>query len=145
MHIGATIITHWKNLGFYQRDVLNYAPRTMDPDIMSLWPPTEVAEGYQYEAVRENYVVSDGTRNMHISYVQPLSHVEGMLIAYLPKEKIVVEADLYDPSDGRSAPTVENRSFYNHVQRLGLDVSTIVPIHGPAVPWTDFVTFMRGR
>ena len=49
MHIGATIITHWKNHDFYTRDVLNYAPRTLDPDMLSLWPPTELAEGYQYE------------------------------------------------------------------------------------------------
>jgi glyoxylase-like metal-dependent hydrolase (beta-lactamase superfamily II) len=145
MHIGATIITHWKNLNFYTRDVLNYAPRTLDPDMMSLWPPTEVAEGYQYETVRENYVLSDGTRNMHISYVQPLVHAEGMLMVYLPKEKIVIEADLYDPSIGNAAPTAANRTFYNHVQRLGLDVATIAPIHGSAVPWSDFVKILNGR
>ncbi len=128
MHIGATIITHWKNLNFYIRDVLNYAPRTLDPDMMSLWPPTEVAEGYQYETVRENYILSDANRSMHISYVQPLAHVEGMLMAYLPKEKIVIEADL-------SA----SRALYNHVQRMGLDVVTIAPIHGKPFPWTEFV------
>ena len=72
MHIGATIITHWKNFDFYTRDVLNYAPRTLEPDMMSLWPPTEVAEGYNIETVRENYTLTDGTRIMHISYVQPL-------------------------------------------------------------------------
>jgi glyoxylase-like metal-dependent hydrolase (beta-lactamase superfamily II) len=142
MHIGATIITHWKNFNFYSRDVLNYAPRTLDPDMMSLWPPTEVAEGYQYETVRENYVLSDGTRSMHISYVQPLAHVEGMLMAYLPNEKIVIEADLYDPSPGNASPNEANRSFYNHVKRLGLDVSTIAPIHGRAVPWSNFLTFI---
>jgi len=27
-------------------NVLNYAPRILQPDMMSLWPPTEVAEGY---------------------------------------------------------------------------------------------------
>ncbi|MBK5294501.1 MAG: MBL fold metallo-hydrolase [Acidobacteriia bacterium] len=145
MHIGATIITHWKNLNFYIRDVLNYAPRTLDPDMMSLWPPTEVAEGYQYETVRENYILSDGTRNMHISYVQPLAHVEGMLMAYLPKEKIVIEADLYDPSTGNATPTAANRAFYSHVQRLGLDVATIAPIHGRAVPWSDFAKIAGGR
>ena len=64
----------------------------LQPDMVSLWPPTEVAEGYQYETVRENYVISDGTRNMHIYYVQPLAHAEGMLMAYLPNEKIVIEA-----------------------------------------------------
>ncbi|MDA2939273.1 MBL fold metallo-hydrolase [Acidobacteria bacterium AH-259-A15] len=143
MHIGATIITHWKNYDFYTRDVLNYAPRTLQPDMVALWPPTELAEGYQYETVRENYVLTDGTRTMHISYVQPLAHVEGMLMAYLPEEKIVIQADLYDPPAPYeplpTTPTAANRSFYNHVQRLGLDVETIAPIHGRVVPWTDFL------
>jgi hypothetical protein len=145
MHIGATIITHWKNFEFYKRDVLNYAQRTLDPDMMSLWPPTEVAEGYQYETVRENYTLSDGTRNMRISYVQPLTHVEGMLMAYLPEEKMIIEADLYDPLSGNATVTTANQSFYNHVKRLGLDAATIVPIHGSAVPWADFVKLIDGK
>jgi glyoxylase-like metal-dependent hydrolase (beta-lactamase superfamily II) len=142
MHIGATIITHWKNWNFYNRDVLNYAPRTLEPDMLSLWPPTEVAEGYQYETVRENYMLTDGTRTMHMSYVQPLAHVEGMLVVYLPKEKIIIEADLFDPPPANApAPpaTAANRSFYNHIRRLGVEVTTIAPIHGRAVPWSDFV------
>lgn len=142
MHIGATIITHWKNWDFYNRDVLNYVPRTLAPDMLSLWPPTEVAEGYQYETVRENYVLSDGKRNLHISYVQPLAHVEGMLMAYLPAERIVIEADLYDSAPRSNMPvqaSPANKTFYNHVKRLGLDVATIAPIHGPAVRWSEFL------
>ena len=50
--------------------------------MVSLWPPTELAEGYQYEVVRENYVLTDGERMMQLSYVHPLSHVEEC-IAYL--------------------------------------------------------------
>ena len=69
MHIGATIITHWKNYDFYTNDVLTYSQRTLDPDMVSLWPPTELAEGYQYETVRENYVLTDGDRIMQMSYV----------------------------------------------------------------------------
>lgn len=140
MHIGATIITHWRNYDFYRRDVLNYAPRTLEPDMLSLWPPTEVAEGYQYETVRENYVLTDPLRTMRISYVQPLPHVEGMLMAYLPAERMVIEADLYDSATaGEPAHPVTDttRSFYRHVRRLGLDVETVVPIHGDPVPWTE--------
>jgi glyoxylase-like metal-dependent hydrolase (beta-lactamase superfamily II) len=146
MHIGATIITHQKNFDFYTRDVLNYAPRTLEPDMLTLWPPTELAEGYQYETVRENYRLSDGTREMHISYVQPLAHVEGMLMAYLPNEKIAIEADLFDPpAQGAPAPAVTpaNRSFYNHVQRLNLEVATIAPIHGKPAPWSDFARIVN--
>ncbi|MEQ8956228.1 MAG: MBL fold metallo-hydrolase, partial [Gammaproteobacteria bacterium] len=89
MHIGATIVTHWKNYDFLTRDVLNYAQRTLLPDMVSLWPPTELAEGYQYEVVRENYVLTDNIRNLQISYVHPLPHVEGMLVAYLPGENLL--------------------------------------------------------
>jgi len=146
MHIGATIITHWKNYDFYTRDVLNYAQRTLAPDMMSLWPPTEVAEGYQYETVRENYVLSDGARTLEISYVHPLAHVEGMLIAYLPDEKILIEADLFDGPLADDLPPVvgtpSNNSLYSHVRRLGLDVETIIPIHGRVTPWSDFVSLI---
>lgn len=149
MHIGATIITHWKNYEFYTRDLLNYSPRTLDPDMLSLWPPTELAEGYQYETVRENYVLTDNLRNLNISYVHPLNHVEGMLVAYLPGEKILIEADLLDGTNPRDlltgSPNQANRSLFNHVQRLGLDVETIVPIHGQPVDWQDFSEFVAGN
>lgn len=139
MHIGATVITHWKNYEFYNHDFLNYTPRTLQPDMVSLWPPTELAEGYQYETVRENYVLSDGTRNLNIYYVAPAQHSEGMLMAYMPKEKLLIEADLVN-TDVPLAGTVsrDQKSFYNEVQALKLDVSQIVPVHGKPIPWGDF-------
>lgn len=132
MHIGATIITHWKNWNFYNRDVLNYAPRILSPDMVSLWPPTELSEGYQYETVREYYTLTDGSRRMIISYVQPLDHAEGMLMAYLPNEKIAIEADL---SDG---PPAAARALLEQARRLKMDVETIAPIHGRPLAWRDF-------
>jgi glyoxylase-like metal-dependent hydrolase (beta-lactamase superfamily II) len=144
MHIGATIITHWKNHEFYTSDVTNYAPRTLDPDMLSLWPPTELAEGYQYEEVRENYVLMNGNRSLHMSYVHPLGHVEGMLVAYIPGEGLLIEADLldgpsaFDPNSLGNEASPANLNLYNHVQRLGLTVNTIVPIHGMPVAWEDF-------
>jgi glyoxylase-like metal-dependent hydrolase (beta-lactamase superfamily II) len=143
MHIGATIITHWKNYDFYTKDVLNYAQRTLRPDMVSLWPPTELAEGYQYETVRENYWLTDDSQSMHVSYVHPLPHVEGMLVAYLPNQRMLIEADLFDslpPGEPRQAEAeASHRSLLTHVQRLGLDVETIVPIHGQPVSWADFL------
>ncbi len=140
MHVGATIITHWKNMPFYTRDVLNYAPRTLRPDILTWSPPTELAEGYYYEQVTENYVLSDGTRNLSLHYVQPLRHADGMLMAYLPKEKILIQADLLDTHEGVPAVAeASHTSLRNMVRRLNLDVSQIVPIHGQPVPWSAFL------
>jgi hypothetical protein len=73
-------------------------------------------------------------------YVQPLAHVEGMLMAYLPTEKLLIEADLFDTNEPTpGAPTPANRTFYNNVQTLKLDVSQIVPIHGKPVAWNEFL------
>ena len=93
--------------------------------------------------VTENYVLSDGTRNMNIYYVQPLAHAEGMLMAYLPKEKLVIEADLLDTHEPLpAAPTPSNRALFTEVRQLRLDVSRIVPIHGKPVSWSDFLKVM---
>jgi len=139
LHIGATVVTHWKNYDFYNRDVLNYTRRTVAPDMVSLWPPTELTEGYNLETVRENYVVTDSERILQIFYVHPLEHAEGMLIAYLPRERLLVEADLFDTHLPRPwVETEASRSLRNVVERLGLEVSRIVPIHGKPVSWDDF-------
>lgn len=146
MHIGATIITNWRNMEFYTRDVLNYDKRTVEPDMVSLWPPTELAEGYQYETVRENYVLSDGKRNMNIFYVQPLQHAEGMLMAYLPTERILVEADLFDTHEPAPAvPTPAMTTLMRNATTLKLEPSQLVPIHGRPVPWSDFVKAMSNK
>ena len=90
---------------------------------MSRWPPTEVAEGYNYEAVQENYVITDNTRILRVYYVQPLRHVEGMLMAYLPAERIAFQADLFDTHEPpRPAQLPAMRSLADQVERMELDV-----------------------
>jgi glyoxylase-like metal-dependent hydrolase (beta-lactamase superfamily II) len=138
-HIGATVVTHYINLKFLNRDVLTYKARTVKPDIVSLWPPTEVAEGYNYEAIQERFVITDDTRNLHVYYVQPLQHVSGMVMAYLPAERIAFEADLFDTHEApRPAQLPAMRSFMNQVQRMKLNVATVAPVHGKPVPWSTF-------
>ena len=53
-------------IDFLNRDVLNYRPRTIAPDIVALWPPTELSEGYNFEAINENYVISDNSRILRV-------------------------------------------------------------------------------
>ena len=63
-----------------------------------------------------------------------------MLIAYFPKEKIVVQADLFNPA--ATIPNANARAFNNNLQRLKLDVQQIVGIHGNPTPMSQFVQFM---
>ena len=59
------------------------------------------------------------------------------------KEKLVVEADIFSPPPSNAplptAPSASERTFYNNVERLKLDIAPIAPIHGRVVPWTDFL------
>ena len=140
---GVTIVLQENNHAYYA-EVLTVKPWTLKPDRLALAPPEEVAEGYTFEKVGQKYVLTDGTKVMEIYNVQGLAHAQGMLMAYLPKEKIVVEADLFTPpAPNAPLPTTlsaASRTFYNNVQRLKLDVSTIAPVHGGRVfPWADFL------
>ena len=144
LHIGSTIVTHGQNLEFLNSDVLSYEPRTVEPDIVSKWPPTELSEGYNYEAVQESYVITDNSRILRVYYVQPLQHVTGMLMVYLPAERIAFQADLFDTHEPpRAAQLPAMRSLYNQVQRMNLDVETLAPVHGQPVPWSEFVTALN--
>lgn len=143
LHIGSTIITQRNNIEMLNRDVLNYRTQEIEPDITSLWPPTELAEGYNWEAINENFVITDNERILHVYFVQPMDHVSGMLMAYLPEEGIAFEADLFNTHEPPPAePTPEMRSFYNQIQRMSLDIDTIAPTHGQPVPYSEFIEAM---
>ena len=70
----------------------------------------------------------------------PWYNAEGMLIAYIPGEKILVQADLYFPA--APAPNASVRSLQRNLQRLGLDVETIVGIHQAPAPMSQFTEFV---
>ena len=143
---GATIITHALNYEFYKHELISHEPWTIAPDRLSLYPPTELDEGYIFETVDFKHSVNDGSRILDIYYVQNLAHSNDMLMVYLPKEKIIIEADLFTgPAPGAplpAAPIPSSLTFYDNVKALKLDVTTIAPIHGYAYPWADFVKYL---
>jgi hypothetical protein len=65
-----------------------------------------------------------------------------MLIAYLPKEKMLVNADLYSPpaqgAQPPATPTAGSVVLNQNIQRLKLDVAQHVPIHGRAGTMEEF-------
>ena len=139
VHEGATVITHDGNRPYYQ-EVLRAGPWILEPDRFSLHPPEEWSEGYIFETLRKKYVLADDTQRVELYHVQGLAHAAGMLIAYIPSEKIVVQADLYFP--GAATPDASARTFHRNLQRLDLDVETIVGIHGSPVPMSQFAEFV---
>ena len=130
---GATIVTHQGNRDFYEKVLFAPSPRTLQPDRLFALNP-DVVRDPVFETLSQKYVLSYGTRTMDIYPLQGNIHSTGMLIAYLPKEKILVNADLYSPpapgTQPPAAPTPLMVTLNQNIQRLKLDVAQHVPIHG---------------
>jgi glyoxylase-like metal-dependent hydrolase (beta-lactamase superfamily II) len=129
---GATIITHSGNVPYYEQ--ISGNPRTINPDRLAKSGRKPVFEG-----LVGNRTLTDGSRELVI-YHYPNMHNAGMLMVYLPKEKILIEADSYNPP---AAPGDQPGGlpflvqFYDSVGRLGLDVDQVVPIHGRLVTFDE--------
>src|SRR4051812_45665774 len=83
---GATIITQKNNEAFLDK-ALN-TPRTLLSDTLATNPKKA-----KIEAVLEKKVYSDGTRTVEMYHVSPVPHSNGLMIAYIPKEKILFQGD----------------------------------------------------
>jgi glyoxylase-like metal-dependent hydrolase (beta-lactamase superfamily II) len=141
---GATIVTHQGNRDYFDRVLFDPAPRTLQPDRLSTYYPYFVGgrRPLPFETVNQKFVLSDGVRTLDLYPMQGLNHNANMLIAYFPKEKILVNADLYSPpAQGAPdpAPNANIRSLSSNIQRLKLDVAQHVPIHGQPGPNDRFV------
>jgi len=81
-------------------------------------------------------VLTDGTHVVELHHLKNFLHHDGMLVAYLPKEKVLLEADGYNPSAATatppSPPSPYTASLLDNIERLKLDVQRIVPVHYPA-------------
>jgi glyoxylase-like metal-dependent hydrolase (beta-lactamase superfamily II) len=140
---GAIIVTQESNRAFIENVVLAPQPRTLSPDRLSQFPFGTTGPGpLPIETVSERHAISDGEKTMLIFHVPGLNHNEEMLIAYLPQEKILINADLWGPPAPGAAPPVNISqsavTLYNTIKRLGLDVVLHVPIHGRPGPNEDF-------
>jgi glyoxylase-like metal-dependent hydrolase (beta-lactamase superfamily II) len=137
---GATVITDDKNRNFYQRVVLAPQSRSLQPDRLSQ-RPFAPAGNLELQTFTDKYTLSDGNETIELYHVEGLNHSDNMAVVYLPKEKILVNADLYGPppAGGNVANVNANAvALFRNIKRLKLDVATHVPIHGNAGGNADF-------
>jgi hypothetical protein len=115
-------------------------------------PPIETVEGEPRSTAK--YVVTDGERILEVIKVQDVAYELGdrsyaqgnhsvdMLIAYLPKEKLLFNADLYSPpAQGATPgpPTPSMRTLHQNIRKLKLDVAQHAPAHGRVGTHEEFM------
>jgi glyoxylase-like metal-dependent hydrolase (beta-lactamase superfamily II) len=127
---GATIVTHQTNKAYYEKIFKD--PHTLVPDKLSQMSPQPKLK---IETMTEKKILTDGEHTIELYHVQGSTHNVGMIMAYLPKQKVLIEADEFNVGQA-DAPAPANINPYHtnllaNIERLQLQVDRIIPVHLP--------------
>jgi glyoxylase-like metal-dependent hydrolase (beta-lactamase superfamily II) len=125
---GATIITHQKNKSYLEK-VLSQ-PHTLNPDKQE-----QAKAKLNIETIGDKKTLTDGTHVIELYRLQDNLHHEAELAAYLPNEKVLLEADGFLPpaqADATTPNPFDPNHLLNDIRQFKLNVETIVTVHYPA-------------
>jgi glyoxylase-like metal-dependent hydrolase (beta-lactamase superfamily II) len=128
---GVTVVTSEVNRPFFEWALA--APATVAPDNQAKAKRKVTVEG-----VGDKRVMTDGTRTVEIHQIAGILHHDGMLMVYLPKEKLLSQADAFSPvapnAKYMTPPSPFSEALADNITRLGLNVDQHLPLHGRLVP-----------
>ena len=98
----------------------------------SLLPKLAKGKKLTIEAIEKKRVFQDDKHVVELYDIGPNPHADQILVAYLPKEKILFQADLLNPAANGTIPIAQDAtvSFSENLQKLGLAVEKIYGVHG---------------
>jgi glyoxylase-like metal-dependent hydrolase (beta-lactamase superfamily II) len=133
---GVTIITHDINKPFFEKAMA--APRTVSPDKLA-----QSGKKASIETVADKHVLQDETRTLEIHHIKKNTHNDGLILVYLPKEKLLIEADAYTPPAPNAPYPAQPNPFsvnlHDNIGGLQLAVDRILPLHGRIVPLSELL------
>jgi hypothetical protein len=101
----------------------------------SLLPRVSPRQKLTIETIQnKKRVFQDDKHVLELYDIGPNPHANEILVAYLPKEKILFQADMLNPAANGTIPIAQDAtiSFSEKLQQLGLDVEKIYGVHGRA-------------
>ena len=121
---GIPIITHQKNKPYFDRIFQRRQPRSGRRAIL--------------EAVAATRVLRDPTMTLELHHLRGNLHADTLLVAYLPRQKLLVQADAFHPLPGAAplaSPPPFTVNLVENIRRLKLDVERVVQVHGGVEPF----------
>jgi glyoxylase-like metal-dependent hydrolase (beta-lactamase superfamily II) len=132
--IGVPVITHEVNRTFLEAALA--APTTIYPDMLTTSGRKAVVEGFAGRRV-----LADETRVVEIHHVADNPHHDGLVLVYLPKDRILIEADAFNPLPPNAAypmpPNPASVHLADTIARQKMTVDTMLPLHGRKVTLTE--------
>jgi glyoxylase-like metal-dependent hydrolase (beta-lactamase superfamily II) len=131
---GIPIITHETHRKYYEEQIFKN-PHSLNPDRLARMPRPPMLE-----TIKDKRVLTDGNETLEIYLMRDQPHAEGLLMVYLPKEKLIMQSDAYIPRPGAPPlpmPSPYTTNFVDNITRLKLNVDRVVHIHGGTSPYSD--------
>jgi glyoxylase-like metal-dependent hydrolase (beta-lactamase superfamily II) len=126
---GLTVITHSGNKAFVE--AMAARPHTIQPDALAKNPkPVTV------ETVDGELELKDAVGNVKLYHVVGSPHSDTMLMAYIPKSRLLVEVDVFSPG---AAVHPYAANLIENITRAKLTVDRIVPLHGTIAPLSELM------
>ncbi|MBC5765532.1 MBL fold metallo-hydrolase [Ramlibacter albus] len=139
---GITIVSSEMAKPFYDRTFA--VPNSINPD--ALQKSGRRANVMGVASMRD---IGNAARPVQVYYIENSVHAQGFNMVWLPKERLLIEADAYTPLAPGAAPpatpNANNVNLYENIQRLKLDVDRILPLHGRVVPLAELRTTIGMR
>jgi len=132
---GLTIITYRANAEFFQDLVARR--HTLVEDALAKNP-----KPLKMEPVGEEATLKDRSMEVRLYHVKNNPREGTLLFAYVPRDRMLVQADLYD-STWLQYPWADN--FIWNVQQRGLQVDKDVPVHGAIQSYADVLKTMAAK
>jgi len=131
---GATIITQAQNKPYFARTLATAS--TIAPDHLA-----KSGKKGRVVSVGEKMVLKDSSRTVELYRTDDNHHSDTQLMVYLPKEKLLIEADSFTPGPPNSPPPAQlnpnNTNLVDNLGKLNLAVDRILPLHGRVVPGSE--------
>ena len=128
---------HYDHIGGLNRFV-EHGATIITPNQISQFLKKFVGD-IKIKQVENHITIGEGSDKIVIYTMGDNPHSKGMLYAYIPKAKAVIVADLFWKEDtGQLRPArMQTRLFYQQIDKMKGEVTTLIPIHGPVSPIND--------
>jgi glyoxylase-like metal-dependent hydrolase (beta-lactamase superfamily II) len=134
---GATLVVSEPARGWYEQTFSQ--ANAIRPDALA-----QSGRRVAFTGVNGTRSFSDGSRTVVVHFIEGSPHAQGFMLAWLPRERLLIEADAYTPGPPNSPPPAQpnglNVNLVTNIQRLNLDVDRILPLHGRVATFAELRT-----
>jgi hypothetical protein len=132
---GLTIVTHRSNEAFFRS--LVGRQHTIAPDTLE-----KVRRLVMFELVDDQLTLKDKSMEVQLYHLLDNPREGTNIYAYVPRDRILVQADLYDATWLRHS---WGANVLQNLERRGLQIERSVPVHGVIEPFAQMVKTIKSK